>query len=86
MSEVRKAADEFDDEDDDDIFRAAFSTQKNVAKVKIDHDDKESTATATANNLGSQLIIFQSKAFCTDNLERRLNNLTRFKLRKWFTM
>lgn len=44
MSEVRKPADDFDDEDDDDIFRAAFSTQKNGAKVKIENDDAKTSA------------------------------------------
>ena len=55
MSEVRKSADDFDDEDDDDIFRAAFSTQKqkNVANVKIDNDDRSAQANAVNSGLSS---------------------------------
>ena len=56
MSEVRKSADDFDDEDDDDIFRAAFASQKNVANVvKIDNDNGLSSP---ANAVNSGLSFF----------------------------
>ena len=46
MSEMRKGVDEFDEEDDDDIFRAAFSSGINggaqsTGKVKIEGQQQQ---------------------------------------------
>jgi hypothetical protein len=72
MSEVRKSADDFDDEDDDDIFRAAFSVRHDgvagtgndvkVSKVGIDGDAGPRTQSHLVQH-SSKSVFFSCKKF-----------------------